>query len=219
MNEKEFTGEFVTALDLRLDRCLIATHKSLLYDLTIDDDGVIRMGVDPDCGEPIRGGGKGFEQDVLIYERPDDSDKVPVVPRVVVEVKFNGVTTHDAIVYSEKARRIRTVYPYIRYGMVLGGLQKIPGRVLRLGHGFDFIFAVSYPLVVQQLEACRTALTEEVQTSRDLARIAFGRLPVTSFRRRVHHDMRIAEPDGAANGSQPIRSETNRTSSAAGSRR
>jgi len=28
-----------------------------------------------------------------------------------------------------------------------------------------------------------------------------------------------AEPDGAANGSQPIRSETNRTSSAAGSRR
>ena len=29
----------------------------------------------------------------------------------------------------------------------------------------------------------------------------------------------IAEPDGAANGSQPIRSETNRTSSAAGSRR
>jgi hypothetical protein len=29
----------------------------------------------------------------------------------------------------------------------------------------------------------------------------------------------ITEPDGAANGSQPIRSETNRTSSAAGSRR
>ena len=27
------------------------------------------------------------------------------------------------------------------------------------------------------------------------------------------------EPDGAANGSQPIRSETNRTSGAAGSRR
>jgi hypothetical protein len=30
---------------------------------------------------------------------------------------------------------------------------------------------------------------------------------------------RIAEPDGPANGSQPIRSETNRTPSAAGSRR
>jgi len=32
-------------------------------------------------------------------------------------------------------------------------------------------------------------------------------------------DSRNLEPDGAANGSQPIRSETNRTSSAAGSRR
>jgi hypothetical protein len=31
--------------------------------------------------------------------------------------------------------------------------------------------------------------------------------------------IKIAEPDGAANGSQPIRPETNRTSSAAGSRR
>lgn len=32
-------------------------------------------------------------------------------------------------------------------------------------------------------------------------------------------DPEIAEPDGPANGSQPIRSETNRTSSSAGSRR
>lgn len=31
--------------------------------------------------------------------------------------------------------------------------------------------------------------------------------------------LKKAEPDGAANGSQPIRSETNSTSSAAGSRR
>jgi hypothetical protein len=30
---------------------------------------------------------------------------------------------------------------------------------------------------------------------------------------------RLGQPDGAANGSQPVRSETNRTSSAAGSRR
>lgn len=213
MNEKEFTAEFVAVLDLRLDRCLIATRKSLLYDLTVDDDGVVRMGVDPDCGEPIRGGGKGFEQDVLIYECPE-ADGHRVVPRVVAEVKFNGVHTHDAIVYSEKARRIRTVYPYLRYGLILGGFQKIPGRVLRLGQGFDFIFAVSYPFIVQQVQACQTAFTEEVQTSRDLARIAFGRLPVTSFRRRIQHDMKNADQDAVAIRSQPVRSEINSTSSA-----
>lgn len=36
---------------------------------------------------------------------------------------------------------------------------------------------------------------------------------------QTFRDRRNAEPDGPANGSQPIRSETNRTSSAAGSRR
>jgi hypothetical protein len=38
-------------------------------------------------------------------------------------------------------------------------------------------------------------------------------------RERSERDTKIGEPDGAANGSQPVRSETNRTSSAAGSRR
>jgi hypothetical protein len=37
--------------------------------------------------------------------------------------------------------------------------------------------------------------------------------------RSKHSGNTFAEPDGPANGSQPIRSETNRTSSAAGSRR
>ena len=41
------------------------------------------------------------------------------------------------------------------------------------------------------------------------------------FRDKGHYLVNInrGEPDGAANGSQPIRSETNSTSSAAGSRR
>jgi uncharacterized protein len=39
------------------------------------------------------------------------------------------------------------------------------------------------------------------------------------FRITGHYRMRRIEPGGAANGSQPVRPETNRTSSAAGSRR
>jgi len=194
MNEKEFITEFVKELDLHMELCEIMHHQSLLYALSIDDDGEIHKGVDPG-GEPVRGGGKGFEQDILIR----DSRIVgrEVVPRVVAEVKFKGVTaqgpgvtTHDVIVYSEKARRIRTVYPYLRYGLILGGFQRIPGRVLRLGQGFDFIFAISYPpFVTQQIDATRMALSEEVQASRDLARIAYGRQDITSFRRRVQHEL------------------------------
>jgi hypothetical protein len=48
--------------------------------------------------------------------------------------------------------------------------------------------------------------------------------PIEEQIRRVQADIRFldntnAEPDGSANGSQPFRSETNRTSEAAGSRR
>ncbi len=58
--------------------------------------------------------------------------------RVVAEVKYGAVNTHEVIVYSEKADRIRRscVYPYVRYGFVLGGMFPIPGRVLRLGAAF-----------------------------------------------------------------------------------
>lgn len=193
MSENEFITEFIAELDLHLEPCLVAHHKPLLYDLTVDDDGIIRMGV-TDSGEPVRGGGKGFEQDILIYETPDAKVKpiVAVVPRVVAEVKFNSVTTHDAIVYSEKARRIRTVYPYLRYGLILGGFHTIPGRVLRLGQGFDFILAISHPFIPDQIDFARKAFKEEVQTSQDLARMAFGRQHITSFWRRVLHDARNA---------------------------
>jgi hypothetical protein len=163
----------------------LATHQSLLYDLTIEDDGHVRMGIDTETGVPIRGGGKGFEQDILLYETPDSSDAFPVVPRVVAEVKFNRVTTHDTIVYSEKARRIRTVYPYVRYGLILGDFKTIPGRVLRLGQGFDFIVTLSYPFVVDEIASTRVVFLEELQSSRDLGRIAYGKRCVSALRRRI----------------------------------
>ena len=182
------------ALDLRLDGCRLETRHALLYDLTIEDDGHVRMGVDTE-GEAIRGGGKGFEQDILLYEEPGSSEappiepsgvaKVKVVPRVVAEVKFSHVTTHDTIVYSEKARRIRTVYPYVRYGLILGGFKTVPGRVLRLGQGFDFISALSYPFITEEIDRTREMFLEELKSSRDLGQIAFGKKPISVLRRRL----------------------------------
>jgi hypothetical protein len=184
MNERQFISELVQELDLKLPDCRVATHKSILYDLTIDDDGVVRMGVDTETGEPVRGRGKGFEQDLLIYESPK-SDALPVVPRVIAEVKYHHVTTHDAIVYSEKARRIRAVYPYIRYGLILGGFSRIPGRVLRLGQGFDYVLALAHPLEAKEVAFTRKVFAEELQASRALAKIAFGRQKIATFRRKV----------------------------------
>lgn len=184
MSEKDFITELIDRLNLQVSPCVIDTHRPLLYDLSIDDDGQIRMGVDKDSGEPIRGRGKGFEQDILIFDNPEGRD-AHVVPRVVAEVKFVAVTTHDVIVYSEKARRIRNVYRYVRYGLILGGFDSIPGRVLRLGAEFDFVLAISYPLEESDLKYARQTLIAEVSASRDFARIARGQNKIVAFRRSL----------------------------------
>lgn len=106
-------------------------------------------------------GGPDSSKDVLIFNRSTDGD-TSIVPRVVIELKFGGVTTHDTIVYSEKARRIKAVYPFVRYGLVLGHHKKVPARVLRLGTEFDFIVAVDRRPTQEQEDHLTGILLEEI---------------------------------------------------------
>ena len=91
----------------------------------------------------------------------------------MAEIKFGNVTTHDAIVYSEKADRIRRVYPYVRYGFIFGGMSHIPGRVLRLGQRFDFIAALGEELADDEMEKFSALLRNEASASMKLVEILF----------------------------------------------
>lgn len=153
----------------------IDTKRSFLYAVSFNDEGRLQLGQDRGR-EPTRGGGTGFEQDLLIFERvPDDTADTAIVPRVSVELKFGGVSTHDAIVYSEKARRIRAIYPFVRYGLVLGGLTSILGRTLRLGTQFDFIVALPTPIRNTALDRVVRMRRRELRLSRRLTNILRGR--------------------------------------------
>jgi hypothetical protein len=182
LSEDEFTDLLLEELKLDVHPHKIARKKSLLYDLAIDESGVILVGVDPDSGTPIRGGGKGFEQDVLIYSEVSGGN-TSVVPRVVVEIKYAGVTTHDAIVYSEKATRIRRIYPYVRYGLVIGGFKNLPARVLRLGPEFDFVGSLRFPFFDAEIQALRNLLIAELQTSLGYADLLSGKKKVSLVHR------------------------------------
>lgn len=174
MTEDEFTDRLAERITKRLAPYHVGRKRSLLYDLSFDHKGVMAMGVDPDTGEPIRGKGRGFEQDLLVFEEASDGH-TSVIPRIVAEVKFRAVTTHDVIVYSEKADRIRRVYPYVRYGFVLGGMKTIPGRVLRLGQRFDFIVAVDEQLTNADVTAFASLMREEAEASVALSDALFGK--------------------------------------------
>jgi hypothetical protein len=98
MNESEFTDELVNQLQAELPHLEVEARKSIFYSLYIDEQGNIPLNLNKQ-GEPIRGGGTGFEQDILLFERV--AGQTSIAPRVVVEIKFGRVTTHDTIVYSD----------------------------------------------------------------------------------------------------------------------
>ena len=142
------------------------------------------MGVDPDTGKPISGGGRGFEQDIMVFDEAADGH-TSVVPLIVAEVKFGAVTTHDVIVYAEKADRIRRIYPYLRYGFVLGGISHIPGRVLRLGQRFDFIAALSSrPKPGELIRFCKL-MRGEVAASVALTELLFDKRRAKFLQKRL----------------------------------
>jgi hypothetical protein len=163
----------------------IDTKRSLLYAVSFDDHGGLQLGQNDDR-EPTRGGGTGFEQDLLLFERSSKGE-TSIIPRVSVELKFGGVSTHDSIVYSEKARRIRAIYPFVRYGLILGGLRHIPGRTLRLGTEFDFVVAVPRRLESRALGRLSKLLRDELRLSCRMTAVLRGRDKVSVLHRSIRY--------------------------------
>ncbi len=184
MTEAEFTEELVGCLAAHISDAVVGSRVSVLHEMPIDDDGVIRMGVDADTGEPIRGRGTGFEQDSLVYEQKTEGNTT-IIPRVIIEVKYGRVTTHDAIVYSYKAECIKRVYPFCRYGMVIGDAKNIPGRVLQHGRQFDFVLALTYPLLSGQIGQMCSITASELGASRLLGSVMKGKMKIQALRREL----------------------------------
>jgi hypothetical protein len=70
-----------------------------------------------------------------------------------------------------------------------------------------------------EVAAAASAVIDDVAASERLRALAETVLRLAADTGATNRPVNLAQPDGAANGSQPIRAETNRTSSAAGSRR
>ena len=135
-----------------------------------------------------------YETDILICEQwPDDTWK----PRVVVEVKVKGINTHDAITYSQKASAHKNVHPYLRYGILLGGVNQtaLPGRLFRHGSHFDFMLSWQHLKPSrQQFKDLINLILSEVNTSRTLEQIIFESRKQNRTRYTYLHRKLIVEP-------------------------
>ena len=93
-------------------------------------------------------------------------------PRLIIEAKINKIHTHDAIPYSQKAAAQKSVHPYLRYGILVGHLKHLPGRLLQHGPHFDFMVSWKEfkPSPNERKELIELILTE-VGISRQLEKI------------------------------------------------
>ena len=158
----------VIALPLSIQR-----GAALLYQVTVDNK--LQIKINPK--KPMRGQ-SAFQTDLCVFEQIDAETKIP---RVVLEFK-PSLTTHDVLIYSAKARKHKQIYPYLRYGLVIGSEAKVPGKFFTHNEALDFCVAASSYKANRLHEIIARLLKSEIQSSRQLEKVAFGDTLVHVFR-------------------------------------
>lgn len=156
------------------DQYVVKPKANLYYQITIDNE--LNVVVDPK--RPMRGK-SAFQTDLCIFMKKDKL----LVPRVAIEFKQH-ITTHDIITYSNKARRHKHVYPYLRYGLISYQISEIPKRFFIHNESLDFYLTLehyknSLPEVIKDL------ITEELKMSVVLESTIFGEKSCDFFRTKV----------------------------------
>jgi hypothetical protein len=177
MKEDSFVHTAMTAAKSVIGPPLtIDRGAALLYQVTVDNKLTVR--VDPK--HPKRGQA-AFQTDLCIFEQVETDVKIP---RVVLEFK-KGLSTHDVLVYSSKARRHKQIYPYLRYGLIVGSESKVPGKFFTHNEALDFCVAASSFKESRLHEIMAKLLKAEIEESRKLEKITFGKLVCHLFRNAI----------------------------------
>ena len=166
MKEDPFVKTALAAAEEVIGPPLFITQgAALLYQVNVDN----RLEIKIDPKKPKRGY-SAFQTDLCIFEEIDKDTKVP---RVVLEFK-KGLSTHDVLIYSAKARKHKQIYPYLRYGMVIGRENKVPGKFFTHNEALDFCVAAASFKENRLHEIMAKILKAEIKASRQLEEIVFG---------------------------------------------
>lgn len=108
VTEKRFVDELIRSVKIR-QPCVAKARKFLFYRIPIDNE--LQIKANP--GLPKRDG-TGFQTDFCVYEKKANDIEIP---RIVIEFKIKP-STHGFIISSSNARRHKSIYPYLRYGLI-----------------------------------------------------------------------------------------------------
>ena len=120
MNESSFRENIKEKIEKNLDtdKYAVKSNKNLLYKVTVNKN----FEFEPNDPKNPKRGNYAFQTDLLITKNDN------YLPLVVIETKYGGFSTHDILTYSTKALKHKEVFPFIRYGLLVGGTDKITNK-------------------------------------------------------------------------------------------
>lgn len=149
---------------------------ALLYQVKVD----ARLNITVDPRSPRRGQ-SAFQTDLCVFERVGAKLRIP---RVVLEFK-PGVSTHDILTYSAKARRHKQVYPYLRYGLVGSREPFVAGKFFTHNEALDFYLAAGGLPPAKLRRLLGSLLKKEIAASRRLESMTSDSVKARVYRAEV----------------------------------
>src|SRR4030067_1747604 len=101
-----------------------------------------------------------FDQDIIIYTKTmdismfkevknikihniDKNNETIYIPRIICELKYDGINTHGLITYSDIASNVKSIFPLCKYILILRYRgNSSPNKLLRNGKTFDKILCL-----------------------------------------------------------------------------
>lgn len=176
MNERGYAKIIADSLRPNFKSYYVETGKLLLYKQIIDATGKRKPEnyQKPKKNTRDMSEGYAFETDILIYRIIQCQDEDVIVPSVVIETKLGGTSTHDIMVYSQKALMHKSVYPYLRYGLLIlkgedDGKANLDKKFFVHNIGFDFALVLDKD--IKDIGKLKQKVEEQIKVSETLQKI------------------------------------------------
>jgi hypothetical protein len=81
-------------------------------------------------------------RNVLLHNNYNTEPDRLIIPRIICELKYNGINSHSLVIYSEYAADIKSIFPDCKYYLALRYKKSsTPNKLYRHGKHFDKIIA------------------------------------------------------------------------------
>ena len=79
---------------------------------------------------------------ILIHKNTTDDKGTLIIPKLICELKYNGINSHGLVIYSDYAADIKAIFPDCKYFLALRFKRSsTPNKLFRHGKNFDKIIA------------------------------------------------------------------------------